>query len=93
MLGHSSSAYKPRISDRLFREAGIMKDRPTLSSQSIAVDFLHCQLGYSLDSMLSAVEARGLFFAQWLAVPHLKQTPYRGSAMPIVSFEVEWGYC
>ncbi len=43
--------------DRLFGEAGIMKDLPTLPLQSLAADFPASCLS-SLDSILSAIDER-----------------------------------
>lgn len=69
-------------------EGGIIKDRPILSWQYLAVNFLHVLLDHSLDSMLSAGEARAVFCPVLL---HLEKTPYGGSLMFIIFFEVVWG--
>lgn len=56
-----SSAYRPRISDRPFCEAGDRKDCPTLTAALVL----------SVYSMPSAVQARALC-AWWLALSCLK---------------------
>lgn len=40
ILGHLSSAYRSRLSDRRFNEAGNLKECPTLYWQSLAITFL-----------------------------------------------------
>ena len=49
------------------------KDCPTLSRQSESVSFAVVLPVHSLDSVLSAFEAKGSFIAQTPALPHLRK--------------------
>lgn len=48
--------------------------------------YVLCHFGH----ILCAVEARAVF-CPLHSLAHLKQTPYGGSSMVIIFFEVEWG--
>jgi hypothetical protein len=61
--------------DRLFGEAGIMKDLPTLPLQSLAADFPASCLS-SLDSILSAIDERA-FSPQWQLATHETDSEWR----------------
>lgn len=71
-----------------FFEARITKDWPTLSWQSLAVDFFCALLVHGLDSMLSAVEARTVL------CPAASFATYKAKSifMFIIIFEIVIGY-
>jgi hypothetical protein len=68
-------------------EEGIIKDLPTLSLESLAVDFPMFYLS-SLESILSAIVPRA-FSCPLATLSHLKEIPLGGSLVLIIFFVVE----
>ena len=83
LVGNPFLAYRPRVSDRLFCEAGILKDWPTVS----------LQVGQSTFQCPACLQFGQLAVSSWGEgrVGFCPVDTCGGSSMPIISFEVDWG--
>lgn len=79
--------YRPRVSDRPFSEAGILKDHLTLSWQSTVVAFLVSRLSRkdSIAFVLSAVKARAVLCPVGHFVPKRQTSKWKCLRSPTFS--------
>ena len=68
ILGHTSLAYRPTISDRLSYDTRVLKDCPILLERGLAVTFF-CVLLVQLGQHTVSSQGKGIFLPSGLLLP------------------------